>query len=112
MCGCVGETPTHPHTHTRNHTLEIAAENLVKSYRGRNAVNGVSLEMNQGEIVGPLGPNGAGKTTTFYMLVGLARPGRGRMLLDGRDITRMPMSRRARSASDHLAQEPSVVRER
>ena len=91
--------------------MEIAAENLVKSYRGRNVVNGVSLEMSQGEIVGLLGPNGAGKTTTFYMLVGLVRPGRGRVLLDGTDITRMPMYRRARSGIGYLAQEPSVFRE-
>ncbi len=91
--------------------MEIAAENLVKTYRGRNVVNGVSLEMNQGEIVGLLGPNGAGKTTTFYMLVGLVRPGRGRVLLDGKDITRMPMYRRARSGIGYLAQEPSVFRE-
>ena len=66
--------------------MEIAAENLEKSYRGRKVVNGVSLEMSQGEIVGLLGPNGAGKTTTFYMLVGLVRPGKGRVLLDGKDI--------------------------
>src|SRR5437588_9251492 len=67
--------------------------------------------MKQGEIVGLLGPNGAGKTTTFYMLVGLIRPQQGRVLLDGKDITRMPMYRRARSGIGYLAQEPSVFRE-
>ena len=91
--------------------MEIAAEELVKTYRGRNVVNGVTLRMKQGEIVGLLGPNGAGKTTTFYMLVGLVRPNKGRVLLDGQDITRMPMFRRARSGIGYLAQEPSVFRE-
>jgi lipopolysaccharide export system ATP-binding protein len=91
--------------------MEIAAENLVKSYRGRKVVNGVRLEMKQGEVVGLLGPNGAGKTTTFYMLVGLVRPGSGTVTLDGKDITRMPMYRRARSGIGYLAQEPSVFRE-
>lgn len=91
--------------------MEIAAEDLVKSYRGRKVVDGVSLEMKRGEIVGLLGPNGAGKTTTFYMLVGLVRPQKGRVLLDGQDITRMPMYRRARSGIGYLAQEPSVFRE-
>lgn len=91
--------------------MEIAAEELVKTYRGRRVVNGVSLEMKQGEIVGLLGPNGAGKTTTFYMIVGLIRPQKGRVLLDGRDISRMPMYRRARAGIGYLAQEPSVFRE-
>jgi lipopolysaccharide export system ATP-binding protein len=67
--------------------------------------------MKQGEIVGLLGPNGAGKTTTFYMIVGLVRPNRGRVLMDGKDITRMPMYRRARAGIGYLAQEPSVFRE-
>jgi lipopolysaccharide export system ATP-binding protein len=91
--------------------MEIAAEDLVKSYRGRSVVNNVNLEMKQGEIVGLLGPNGAGKTTTFYMIVGLVRPQSGRVLLDGQDITHMPMYRRARAGIGYLAQEPSVFRE-
>ena len=91
--------------------MEIATEKLVKTYRGRQVVKGVSLEMKQGEIVGLLGPNGAGKTTTFYMIVGLVRPNRGRVLMDGKDITRMPMYRRARAGIGYLAQEASVFRE-
>ena len=91
--------------------MEISAEHLVKIYRGRRVVDGVSLEMRQGEIVGLLGPNGAGKTTTFYMIVGLVRPNEGRVLLDGRDITAMPMYRRARAGIGYLPQEPSVFRE-
>jgi lipopolysaccharide export system ATP-binding protein len=91
--------------------LEIAAEKLVKSYRGRNVVDGVSLEMKQGEIVGLLGPNGAGKTTTFYMIVGLVRPNKGRVLLDGTDISHMPMYKRAREGIGYLPQEASVFRE-
>ncbi len=91
--------------------MEIATEELIKVYRGRRVVNGVSLEMKQGEIVGLLGPNGAGKTTTFYMIVGLVRPNRGRVLLDGKNISGMPMYRRARMGIGYLAQEPSVFRE-
>ncbi|MGC8666908.1 MAG: LPS export ABC transporter ATP-binding protein [Chthonomonadales bacterium] len=91
--------------------MEIAAEDLVKIYRGRRVVDGVSLEMKQGEIVGLLGPNGAGKTTTFYMIVGLVRPHEGRVLLEGQDITRLPMYQRARAGIGYLAQEPSVFRE-
>lgn len=91
--------------------MEIAAEDLKKVYRGRAVVNGVSLGMKQGEIVGLLGPNGAGKTTTFYMVVGLVRPTQGRVLLDGQDISDMPMFRRARAGIGYLPQEPSVFRE-
>lgn len=91
--------------------MEIAAQDLVKTYRGRRVVDGVSLEMRQGEIVGLLGPNGAGKTTTFYMIVGLVQPNDGRVQLDGRDITTMPMYRRARAGIGYLPQEPSVFRE-
>lgn len=91
--------------------MEIATEELIKTYRGRKVVNGVSLEMKRGEIVGLLGPNGAGKTTTFYMIVGLIRPNRGRVLLDGVEITSMPMYRRARAGIGYLPQEPSVFRE-
>lgn len=91
--------------------LEIITEDLVKIYRGRRVVNGVSLQIRQGEIVGLLGPNGAGKTTTFYMIVGLVHPNSGRVLLDGKDITHMQMYRRARLGVGYLAQEPSVFRE-
>jgi lipopolysaccharide export system ATP-binding protein len=91
--------------------VEISAEELVKVYRGRRVVDGVSLEMKQGEIVGLLGPNGAGKTTTFYMIVGLIRPAEGRVLLDGRNISHMPMYKRARAGIGYLPQEASVFRE-
>ena len=85
--------------------------NLSKSYGGRTVVNDVSVSLAQGEIVGMLGPNGAGKTTTFYMLVGLIAPDEGRIALDGRDISREPMYRRARQGIGYLAQEPSVFRQ-
>ena len=91
--------------------MEIATEELIKIYRGKRVVNGVSLEMRRGEIIGLLGPNGAGKTTTFHMIVGLIRPNRGRVLLDGKEITHMPMFRRARLGIGYLAQEASVFRE-
>ena len=84
---------------------------LNKSYRGRKVVDDVDLEIGQGEVVGLLGPNGAGKTTTFYILVGLARPDSGRVLLDGDDITDLPMYLRARSGISYLPQEPSVFRQ-
>ncbi len=82
----------------------------MKAYKGRNVVNGVSLEIKRGEIVGLLGPNGAGKTTTFYMIVGLIHPAAGKVHLDGKDITSMPMYQRARHGIGYLAQEPSVFR--
>ncbi|HET6455922.1 MAG TPA: LPS export ABC transporter ATP-binding protein [Armatimonadota bacterium] len=88
----------------------MAVQNLIKTYKGRNVVNGVSLDIKQGEIVGLLGPNGAGKTTTFYMIVGLVRPNTGCVLLDGHDITEMPMYQRARHGIGYLAQEPSAFR--
>jgi lipopolysaccharide export system ATP-binding protein len=90
--------------------LEITTDNLVKTYRNRNVVDGVSFHVQQGEVVGLLGPNGAGKTTSFYMVVGLIRPRSGRVMLDGQDITREPMYRRARLGIGYLAQEPSVFR--
>jgi lipopolysaccharide export system ATP-binding protein len=90
--------------------LKLQAAELSKSYRGRKVVNNVSLEIRQSEVVGLLGPNGAGKTTTFYILVGLARPDYGRVLLDGEDITDLPMYLRARSGISYLPQEPSVFR--
>jgi lipopolysaccharide export system ATP-binding protein len=89
---------------------KLQAADLRKSYRGRKVVDDVSLEIRQGEVVGLLGPNGAGKTTTFYILVGLARPDYGRGLLDGEDITDLPMYLRARGGISYLPQEPSVFR--
>jgi lipopolysaccharide export system ATP-binding protein len=88
----------------------LQASGLEKSYRGRAVVNEVSLELRQGEVVGLLGPNGAGKTTTFYMVVGLISPDSGKVLLDGSDITRMPMYLRARTGISYLPQEPSAFR--
>jgi len=90
--------------------VKIEARELRKNYRGRNVVDGVSLSIERGEIVGLLGPNGAGKTTTFYMIVGLVRPNEGTVMLDGEDITHMPMHKRARRGIGYLAQEPSVFR--
>jgi lipopolysaccharide export system ATP-binding protein len=86
-------------------TVEIA-----KSYRGRRVVNDVSLKVARGEIVGLLGPNGAGKTTSFYMVVGLISPDSGKVLLDGKDVTAMPMFQRARLGVSYLPQEASVFR--
>ncbi len=83
---------------------------LVKTYRKRRVVDGVSIEVNQGEVVGLLGPNGAGKTTTFYMVIGFIRPLAGRVLLDEKTISGMPMYKRARLGIGYLAQEPSIFR--
>src|SRR6201984_2545615 len=91
--------------------FKLQAVDLCKSYRGRKVVDALDLEVGQGEVVGLLGPNGAGKTTTFYILVGLARPDSGRVLLDGEDITDLPMYLRARSGISYLPQEPSVFRQ-
>ncbi len=90
--------------------MELATDQLAKRYKQRAVVDGVSLTVRQGEIVGLLGKNGAGKTTTFYMVVGLVRPAAGRVLLDGADITHLPMFRRARLGIGYLAQENSVFR--
>jgi len=91
--------------------LKLQAVDLCKSYRGRKVVDDVELEIGQGEVVGLLGPNGAGKTTTFYILVGLARPDSGRVLLNDDEITDLPMYLRARSGISYLPQEPSVFRQ-
>jgi lipopolysaccharide export system ATP-binding protein len=89
----------------------LATDDIAKSYRGRRVVNGVSLHINQAEVVGLLGPNGAGKTTTFYMTVGLVPPDSGRVLVDGEEITSVPMYLRAREYGiSYLPQEPSVFR--
>ncbi|GAC1618514.1 MAG: LPS export ABC transporter ATP-binding protein [Candidatus Acidiferrum sp.] len=91
--------------------LKLQAVELSKSYRGRKVVDDIELEIAQGEVVGLLGPNGAGKTTTFYILVGLARPDSGRVLLNGEEITDLPMYLRARDGISYLPQEPSVFRQ-
>ena len=88
----------------------LTTESLVKSYRQRRVVNGVSIFVHAGEIVGLLGPNGAGKTTTFNMVVGVVRPDEGAVKFKGQDITRLPMHRRARLGIGYLTQEPSIFR--
>jgi lipopolysaccharide export system ATP-binding protein len=90
--------------------LTLRASGLVKSYRKRRVVNDVDVHVSQGEIVGLLGPNGAGKTTSFYMMVGLIKPDRGTVHIGDRDLTRVPMFRRARAGIGYLAQEPSIFR--
>lgn len=90
--------------------MKLRVENLMKSYNGRKVVKNVSLEVNQGEIVGLLGPNGAGKTTSFYMAVGLIKPNGGAIYLDDKEITSYPMYKRAQSGIGYLAQEASVFR--
>src|SRR5690606_22415529 len=88
----------------------LRAENLIKKYKTRTVVNEVSVQVEQGEIVGLLGPNGAGKTTSFYMMVGLIKPNEGRIFLDSEEITALPMYQRARRGIGYLAQEASVFR--
>lgn len=90
--------------------LQLTAEELSKSFRGRRVVNNVSLTVGEGEVVGLLGPNGAGKTTIFHMVVGLIRPDTGRVRLNGIDLTEFPMYLRARHGLTYLPQEPSVFR--
>ena len=90
--------------------MKLHTENLVKRYRNRAVVNEVSIEVEQGEIVGLLGPNGAGKTTSFYMIVGLIKADEGRIYLEGKDITGLPVYKRARLGIGYLAQEASVFR--
>jgi lipopolysaccharide export system ATP-binding protein len=91
--------------------MKLRAENIVKKYRKRTVVKGVSFEVNQGEIVGLLGPNGAGKTTSFYMIVGLIKPFSGRIFLDDEEITMIPVYKRAQKGIGYLAQEASVFRQ-
>ena len=88
----------------------IQTEDLVKAYKERNAVNGVSIRVDQGQIVGLLGPNGAGKTTTFYMIVGIERPTSGKITIDGKDITNLPIHKRAAYGIGYLPQEASIFR--
>ncbi len=90
--------------------MHIETRDLVKEYGGRRVVNGVSINVEQGTVVGLLGPNGAGKTTTFYMIVGIERPDAGEVLIDGREITGMPMHERARAGIGYLPQEASIFR--
>ena len=90
--------------------MKLKASNLVKSYSGKNVLKQVSVELNQGEIVGLLGPNGAGKTTSFYMIVGLIKPNSGKIYLDQEEITKFPMYKRAQYGIGYLAQEASVFR--
>ena len=90
--------------------MKLYTTNIRKTYKGRNVVDGVSVEVNQGEIVGLLGPNGAGKTTSFYMIVGLVRPDEGKVFLDEQEITGLPMYKRAQLGIGYLPQEVSVFR--
>ncbi len=90
--------------------MKLYTENLVKKYHARTVVNHVSIEVEQGEIVGLLGPNGAGKTTSFYMIVGLIKPSEGKIFLDDTEITDLPVYMRARKGIGYLAQEASVFR--
>lgn len=91
--------------------MKLRAENIVKKYRKRTVVKGVSFEVNQGEIVGLLGPNGAGKTTSFYMIVGLIKPLSGKIFIDDEEITMLPVYKRAQKGIGYLAQEASVFRQ-
>ena len=88
----------------------LVARGLHKSYKGRQVVRGVNLDVASGEVIGLLGPNGAGKTTSFYMVVGLVRPDRGQVFLDNLELTGLPMYRRARAGISYLPQEPSIFR--
>lgn len=90
--------------------MKLSTQEIKKSYKGRQVVKGVSIEVNQGEIVGLLGPNGAGKTTSFYMIVGLVKPDGGKVYLDTQEITKMPMYKRSQLGIGYLPQEVSVFR--
>tara|TARA_Y100000748_G_scaffold47899_1_gene36385 strand:- start:826 stop:1569 length:744 start_codon:yes stop_codon:yes gene_type:complete len=90
--------------------MSLQADSILKSYGPKTVVNNISIQVNQGEIVGLLGPNGAGKTTTFYSIVGLIKPDAGSVYLGGKDITGLPMYKRARNGIGYLAQEASVFR--
>lgn len=96
---------------TNSDKMKLRAENIVKKYRKRTVVKGVSFEVNQGEIVGLLGPNGAGKTTSFYMIVGLIKPLSGKIFLDDEEITSLPVYKRAKKGIGYLSQEASVFRQ-
>ncbi|RZI47657.1 LPS export ABC transporter ATP-binding protein [Rickettsiales endosymbiont of Peranema trichophorum] len=94
----------------QQHMTHLVARNLGKAYGGRRIVRDVTIEIKSGEIIGLLGPNGAGKTTTFFMIIGLVRPDYGNILLNGHDITQLPIYRRARLGIVYLPQEPSIFR--
>jgi lipopolysaccharide export system ATP-binding protein len=102
--------PFNPDRERLPETRRLSAEHLVKTYKGRQVVRDVSVEISQGEIIGLLGPNGAGKTTTFYMIVGLVRPDDGHVRLGDEEITNLPMYVRAQRGISYLPQEPSVFR--
>ena len=104
------ESPQNSGSASNNNGIVLRAENLVKLYKKRAVVKDVSVEVKQGEIVGLLGPNGAGKTTTFYMIVGMIRPNGGHVYLEEKDITRLPMYKRAHAGIGYFPQEPSVFR--
>ena len=87
---------------------KLEATNLKKSYQGRNAVNGISVQVSQGQVVGLLGPNGAGKTTAFYMIVGVLRPDEGSIHLDGQNITGFPMHKRAKAGLGYLSRSVTI----
>ena len=97
-------------SHKQNNAPCLEVRQLVKTYGGRRVVDGLSFDVQQGEIVGLLGPNGAGKTTAFYMTVGLIRPDQGTVVFKGENVTPFPMHKRARMGMGYLAQEPSVFR--
>src|ERR1700760_1495571 len=101
-----------PLLETRRRTEKpiLRTDKLVKIYGGRSVVNGIDIHVNEGEIVGLLGPNGAGKTTSFYMIVGLVRPNGGRVFFEGKDVTALPMYKRARGGMGYLPQEESIFR--
>ena len=90
--------------------MELKSSNIEKSYKERRVVKGVDITVKSGEIVGLLGPNGAGKTTSFYMLVGFIKPSAGKVFIDGKDVTALPMYERARYGLGYLAQEPTIFR--
>jgi len=89
---------------------QLETDNIVKRYRSRTVVDGVSIQVNTGAIIGLLGPNGAGKTTSFYCIAGFIRPDEGRVLLNGEEITKLPIHKRAQKGISYLAQEPSVFK--
>ena len=91
-------------------STKLRSEDLIKIYKKRAVVNKASVEVSKGEIVGLLGPNGAGKTTTFYMIVGMIRPNKGKVFLDDKEITNVPMYKRARMGIGYLPQEASIFR--
>jgi lipopolysaccharide export system ATP-binding protein len=106
----LSKDPAAPQTTASPAARLLSTNHLAKSYNGRKVVNDVSVFVNAGEVVGLLGPNGAGKTTTFNIIVGIVKPDEGEVRLEGRDITRLPMHRRARLGIGYLTQEPSVFR--